>query len=328
MHVHLATSFLFALAAAAPAAQSAQIAAAPAPCKPGISFASLLAAVDVGSGDARLHIDKLYAICLPPPAAPSTSNYAYSPDEGGKLASSVKDDSGQTMATYVWYAENIGGLWELSQYKVLGGYDGSKPLAPGRYTLEFSADGVPFYRFPFAVAAADNDDPYQAPGKRFFIEGPWNEFADVFYQRNDPESSLQFSAWVQDRRTHPPLKTTPFTLTLLRLSDGTTLGAESGELKADRQWRKLDLDLHPPGNANEFLRAKALLAQDGAYRFDLRIGDTPYGSYPFTVAGGTIALQGRQLESAEPSTRIVDYIYGGRYRSWWLPRRGDAALSP
>ena len=327
MHAHLATSFLYALAAAAPAAPSAQIAAT-APCKPGISFASLLAAVDIGSGDARLHIDKLYAICLPPPAAPSTSNYGYSPDEGGKLASSVKDESGQVMATYVWYAENISGLWELSQYKVLGGYENTKPLVPGRYTLEFSADGVPFYRFPFAVAAADNDDPYQPPGKRYFIEGPWNEYGNLFYQRNDPESSLQFTAWVQDRRTHPPQQTTPFALTLVRVGDGKTLGSEQGELRTDRQWRKLDLDLHPPGNPNEFLKAKALLAQDGAYRFELRIADKPYGTYPFTVAGGTIALQGRQLESTEPTTRIVDYLYGGRYRSWWLPRRGDAALSP
>jgi len=326
MRSHLATSFLYALCATAPAA--AQDLKAPASCAPGVSFWSLLGAVDVGDTDARVHIDKLYAVCLPPPKAPSTSNYAYSPDEGGKLATQVKDANGQVLATYVWYAESIGGMWELSNYKVLGGYESTKPLAPGNYTLEFQADGAAFYRFPFAVAVADSNDPYAPPGKRYFVEGPWHEYGNLFYQRNDPESSLQFTTWVQDRTTHPPHSTTPFALTLVRVSDGKTLGTEKGELHADRQWRKLEIDVHRPGSANEFLKAKGVLQQDGDYRFDLRIGDKPYGSYAFTVAGGAIALQGRQLESTEPTLRIVDYLYGGRYRSWWLPRRGDAALSP
>ena len=126
MQAHLAASFLYALAATAPAAPTAQI-AAPSACKPGISFASLLANVDVGSGDARLRIDKLYAICLPPPAAPSASNYAYSPDDGGKLASSVKDESGQVMATYVRYADNISGKKKHNQNKKHNNNKNTKP---------------------------------------------------------------------------------------------------------------------------------------------------------------------------------------------------------
>src|SRR3954465_10815384 len=111
----LAASILFVSCGIASAAAQA---IAP-PCTPGVSFWSLLGAVDVGGTDARLHIDKLYAVCLPAPKASSNSNYAYSPDEGGKLATFVKDADGQTLATYVWYAESISGLWELSSYKVL-----------------------------------------------------------------------------------------------------------------------------------------------------------------------------------------------------------------
>jgi len=40
--------------------------------------------------------------------------------------------------------------------------------------------------------------------------------------------------------------------------------------------------------------------------------------------GGKIQLQGRQLENTEPVDRIVDYLYGGRYRSWWVPRADTA----
>src|SRR6185369_129909 len=47
-----------------------------APCTaPGISYWSLLGSVSVGYADGHLRIDKLYAVCLPPPKAPSDSNY-------------------------------------------------------------------------------------------------------------------------------------------------------------------------------------------------------------------------------------------------------------
>ena len=311
-------SLLFAWCANAGAEQN--IAAA---CTPGVSFWSLLGAVDVGRADGHLQIDKLYAVCLPAPHAPSSSNYAYSPDEGGKLTSVVKGADGQTVNTYVWYAENISGLWELSEYKVLGGV--AKALAPGGYTLEFQADGAPFYRFPFSVASAPSDDPYAPPGTRYFIDGPWSEYGNLFYQRNDPESSLRFTVWVQDRQTHPPGHNKPYAAQLLRVRDGKVIGREQGELNAEPQWRQLDVLLHPAaGDASAYLQAKELLREDGAYRLLLEIDGKPFGTYEFTVAGGKIQLQGRQRDGSEPMTRIVDYLSGGRYRSWWLPRQKTA----
>ncbi len=180
------TSFLIVLSVTAPATAENLSG----PCIAGVTFASLLGAVDVGAADPRLHIDKLYAVCLPESKTPSNSNYPYDPDGGGKLVSVVKDANGLALATYVWHAEKIGNLWELSDYKVLGGYESTKPLGAGNYTLEFAADGEPFYRFPFSIAVADNDDPYQPPGRRYFIDGFWREYANLYYQRNDPESSL------------------------------------------------------------------------------------------------------------------------------------------
>src|SRR6185436_13951238 len=111
------------------------------PCAaPGISFWKLLDAVRVGYGDGRLDIGKLYAVCLPTPAKQSTSNYPYDPDGGGKLTTVVKTGDGKVLNTFVWYAENISGLWELSRYKVIGGYESVKPLTAGNYVLEFAAD--------------------------------------------------------------------------------------------------------------------------------------------------------------------------------------------
>jgi hypothetical protein len=139
-------------------------------CAQGMSLWSLIEAVNIGYADGRLQLGKMYALCLPQPATPSNSNFAYSPDAGGKLTTLVKDSSGQALTTYVWSAENILGLWEMSDYKVLGGEDSIKPLSAGAYTLEFQLEGKTFYRLPFSVATVPSDDPYQSPGTRYFIE--------------------------------------------------------------------------------------------------------------------------------------------------------------
>jgi hypothetical protein len=294
------------------------------PCQPGISFASLLGAVNVGYADGRLRIDKLYAVCLPAPQAPSDSNYAYSPGQGGKLTTAVRAADGQIINTYVWSAENISGLWELSEYKVLGGV--VKPLSAGRYTLEFQADAAAFYRFPFAVTTAASDDPYQPPGTRYFIEGPWNEYGNIFYQRNDPESTLRFSVWVQDKTTHEQQRSIPYEAQLVRVRDGKLLGQDKAELRADPQWKTLDVYFQAAGgDASSHLKAGEVLREDGAYRVALNIDGKPYGVYTFTVSGGKIQLQGLQADGTDPHNRIVDYLYGGRYRSWWIPRSGSDA---
>lgn len=54
---------------------------------------------------------------------------------------------------------------------------------------------------------------------------------------------------------------------------------------------------------------------------DGRLGVKPYGKYPFTVKGGQIQLQGRQVRDAtDPMLYITDYLSGGRYTSWWIKR--------
>jgi hypothetical protein len=295
---------------------------------PGVSFWSLLGAVNVSYTGGYLQLGKLYAVCLPQPSTPSDSIYAYSPVGGGKLSTVLKDAQGQSLATYVWSAENISGLWEMSDYKVLGGEQSIKPLGAGSYSLEFQIEGKPFYRFPFSVAALPSDDPYQPPGTRYFIDGPWSAYGNLFYQRNDPQSSLRFTTWVEDRAGHPQEKSSPYIVELTSTRDGRVIARNQGELRANQQWRQLDVYFQLPGdNANTSMKAATLLAEDGGYRVSLRVNGQLRGIYSFTVSGGKIQLQGRQLERTAPIDRITDYLYGGRYRSWWLPREGAAEIA-
>ncbi|MGI9168362.1 MAG: hypothetical protein ACR2G5_18600 [Pyrinomonadaceae bacterium] len=299
------------------AAQTAQ-----APCTPGISFWKLLDAVSVGYNDGRLSVDKLYAVCLPTPAKQSSSNYPYDPDGGGKLSTVVKSADGKVLSTYVWYAESIGGLWELSRYKVVGGFPSIKPLSAGNYLLEFAADDKPFTRFPFSVVETKNDDPFQPAGTRYFIEGSWNEYGNLFYQRNDPQSSLTFTTWVQDKRGNQTKSSVPYDLKLVSLKDGKVLGEEAGMLRLEPRWLQAKLSFRPAGgDKNSYFKAADLLREDGKYAVRLNIDGKPYGEYPFVVKGGRIQFQGKQVrETTDPLVYIVDYLSGGRYSSWWIKR--------
>lgn len=292
-----------------------------APCIPGISFWNLLDSVSVGYVSGRLSIDRVYAPCLPAPAKQSTSNYAYDPDVGGKLTTVVKTADGKALNTYVWYASRIGGLWELSRYKVIGGHQEVKPLTAGSYVLEFAANDKPFYRFPFTVTEGKNEDPYQPAGARYFIEGAWNEYGNIFYQRNDPESVLKFTTWVQDKAGKQASTLTPYDLKLVSLKDGKAIAEDSGNFRLEPRWQKADLLLHHPGNKAAYFKAGELLRADGRYAFRFSVDGKPYGTYPFEVKGGRIQLQGKQIrEKTDPMIAIVDYLSGGRYTSWWIKR--------
>ncbi|HKO43422.1 MAG TPA: hypothetical protein VJU84_09035 [Pyrinomonadaceae bacterium] len=292
-----------------------------APCVPGISFWSLLDSVGVGYVSGRLSIDKVYAPCLPAPGKQSTSNYAYDPDVGGKLTTVVKTADGKVLNTYVWYASQIGSLWELSRYKIIGGHQSVQPLTAGSYMLEFAANDKPFYRFPFTISEGKNEDPYQPAGARYYIEGPWNEYGNIFYQRNDPESVLKFTTWVQDKAGKPATTLTPYDLKLVSLKDGKVIAEDSGNFRLAPRWQKADLLIHHPGNKAAYFKAGELLRADGRYAFRFSVDGKPYGTYPFEVKGGRIQLQGKQIrEKTDPMIAIVDYLSGGRYTSWWIKR--------
>jgi hypothetical protein len=290
-------------------------------CTPGISFWKLLDAVSVGYVDGRLNISKLYAVCLPAPAKPSSSNYPYDPDAGGKLTTVIKSADGKALGTYVWYAESIGGLWELSNYKVVGGPQAIKPLSAGNYSLEFAADDKLFYRFSFSVVEGKSDDPYQPAGPRYFIEGPWNHYGNIFYQRNDPQSTLRFTTWLQQKLGHDGKTSVAYDLKLINVKSGKVIGQDQSMLSLQPRWLQTDFFFQDSAaDKNSHLNAAALLGEDGKYVVRLNLDGKLYGEYPFVVKGGRIQFQGKQIrESTDAQDYIVDYLSGGRYSSWWIP---------
>jgi hypothetical protein len=292
------------------------------PCTPGISFMKLLESVNLSYVGARLNIGTLYALCLPKPAKQSGSPYQYDPDGGGRLTTAIKTADGKVLGTFVWYARDVTGLWEMSSYKVLGGAESLKPLTAGNYLLEFAVEEKPFCRFPFSVVEGKNDDPYQPAGTRYFIEGAWNEYGNIFYQRNDPQSALKFTTWLQQKSGHESKTLVPYDVKLVRLKDGRVIGQDTSALGLQPRWLKADFLFQlAGGEKGSYLKAADLLGEDGRYAFRLTVDGQPYGEYPFVVKGGRIQFQGKQIrENTDPRDYIVDTLSGGRYNSWWVKR--------
>ena len=204
---------------------------------------------------------------------------------------------------------------------MVGGYEAVKPLAPGNYLLEFAADDQVFQRFRFSVAAMKSDDPYQAAGSRYFIDGAWSDYGNLYYQRNDPQSSIVLTTWVQERSGRESKRSVPYEIKLIRSRTGQVLGEDAGTLRLEPRWLTATLNFRPGGDRSSFLKAAEVLGEDGAYRIRLVIDGKPHGEYPFMVKGGRIQHQGRQLrESTDPLDTITEHIAGGRYTSWWLRR--------
>jgi hypothetical protein len=162
-----------------------------------------------------------------------------------------------------------------------------------------------------------------SPGPRYFIEGAWNDYGNLFYQRNDPKSSLKFTTWLQDKTGGGAKKATPYETRLVRIPDDRLLAEDSGTLRLEPRWLKADFLLRPAGGSKgQFFQAAGILGQDGAYAIRLHLDGMLYGEYPFEVRDGRIQFQGRQVrEKTDPLLYILDHLYGGSVTSWRIERK-------
>lgn len=278
---------------------SARMASSQAPCAaPRVRVKTLLDGVEVGP-DGRLSLGRLYAVCLPDPARRAESNYAYNPYDGGKLSTVLKSSNGQALNTYVWYAEKIAGLWELSRYEVVGGHGAVKPLAPGSYVLEFAAEGRVFQRFPFSVSTAEGKDIYR-PQTVHLLDGPWGDYAELYFPK--PDRYTQLWVWLRDKENAGPQpRPVKYEMRLVREGDGKAIAGDAGALRLGPAWAGVKLSFNPEGApqrtsefpANEFLKA------DGVYRIELSLDGKPYGVYRVNVKGGRFQRDPAEARAAD-----------------------------
>jgi hypothetical protein len=262
----------------------------PANCKPSIDTASLLSGVDVSG---VLHINRLYARCLPMPAKKSATAYEYHPYDGGKFSTTLKNAAGQTINTFVWYGENILSLWEMSRYEIVGGSQALKKLEPGAYTLEFAVEDNVFERFPFTLSTRESGDQFK-PETLYILDGLWSTRALLYAPNVD--RFFQLIVWLRNSGASAGPKRTPvpFTLRLIRERDNKVIATEDqgSSLALTHKWESATLSFRRPDRAqtkdySEF-KLSEIVAVDGAYRIELSLDGKLYTTYKLQIKNGRI----------------------------------------
>ncbi|MFN7928447.1 MAG: hypothetical protein U0Y68_10955 [Blastocatellia bacterium] len=288
-------------------------------CTPMMRYGSILNNLQI-TREGYLMLGNMIATCLPPPARPSASNFPYNPDDGGKFSIVVKTAKGQPLTTYVWRVEKISSLWELRDYKVIGGQAAIKPLTPGDYVLEFALEDKPFYRFPFAVATKKSEDIYE-PGTIYLLNGAWEEYG--VFSPYKPDRYTQFVVWLRD--TGKPRTTAmPIEMKLLRKSDNHLMARTRPDnaVKLSAEWKRYVLSFNPVTddgqltNSGEF-HSSEILKTDGVYVVKLALDGKPYGEYELTVKGGQIQPQGRQMRDTANTLQQIEDVAN----AWYLKRK-------
>ncbi len=279
---------LFSLAVLLSPSVLAQGGTAAANCEPRVETASVLNSVGVNG---FLYIDKFYARCLPVPAKQARPRYH--PYNGGKFSTTLKNSSGQTVNTFVWYGDLITTIWEFERYEIVGGREALKQLEPGNYTLEYAIEDKVFQRFPFSLSTRASSDQFK-PGTIYVLDGQWSEFAQLYAPNVD--RFFQLIVWLRNEKdlAEPKQAPVPVAMRLIREKD-KQLVAESDEglkLNLTPTWRSVNLSFRRPNRAatkdtSEF-KLSEILAQEGRYRIELMLNGQPYREYKFNVKNGMI----------------------------------------
>jgi hypothetical protein len=180
-----------------------------------------------------------------------------------------------------------------------------QPLGAGDYVLEFLVEGTPFYRFPFTVEVAESDDPYN-PETRYYLEGPWDDYAYIYIPDNNPAAAPTFSIWLRDKEA--PLGRKTSRQMNVKIKRGRQVVAfwpmsdRSNPVDFPPYWERLDVGLRDDSSGG-FSAADIL--QDGTYEVVVTVDDQPFATYRYTASGGQIQHQDRQVRD---QTDPFEYI--------------------
>jgi hypothetical protein len=257
-------------------------------CQAQVDMGSLLNNISVNGG---LSVGRLYATCLPMPVKKSQTSYEYHPYDGGKFSSVLKSADGQTINTFVWYGEQITGLWELSRYEIVGGANSLKKLTNGNYTLEFALEDKVFQTFPFSVSTVESKDPYN-PKTVYLLDGMWQTYATLYAPKID--RFIQLNVWLRDPKNLGEFKPAPVQsgVRLIREKDKKVLAEGSEKIVLAYHWQSYPLHFRKPNfeqtkDYSEF-KLSEVTAIDGNYLIEFSLNGKPYSAYKLSVKNGRL----------------------------------------
>lgn len=205
----------------------------------------------------------------------------------------------------------------------------------GDYHLDILVDDRLIQRFPFVVRVQGSDDPYATTAGLYQLDGPWADYAYLF----TPTEGGYLTWYFYDR--HQEMEQTDVTYLLVaELYRNGQFVATTGNktISARQQWKRHELSFSIPGddaaNTTDLTTSTGFTLDkmtDGNYElrvtyYDVNAYDrqgkkvpiaNPMGRkedrYRFTVQGGKIQPQDRQVREAHEG---LQFIEGGRDQFW------------
>lgn len=194
---------------------------------------------------------------------------------------------------------------------------------PGTFTLEFYLDKNLIYKFPFSISklpGVKDADPLD----NWFLDGPWERYAYLFYLGGNPDMTLRFNTWLRNKERKPRKEVKVLGVIL---KDGAPIAKTSEQpqkLTLTPEWQHFEFDIGKSVRDNSGkvtftpVKAKDFLGTPGEYQLLLTIDNQLYGTYAFTVTkDGTFRLLPRQTKDYTPEEQR---IYAGK-GTVWLERK-------
>ncbi len=275
---------------------------------PALLYSDLLEATQsqVMWRDGHLQIDgTIRALFLPKFEDPSNS-YAYNNSTGARLAHQLKTADGTLIETNFYSGQRLKNpFWMLHP-----GVPNDHSFGTGEHLLEYFLEGKLFYRFPFTVRVQQGGDEYN-PDNRYFLDGPWADWAYIYVANNNPGSSAQFSIWLRDDQASPG-NWGEHHFSVSFKHNGTLIGEWPGEGVESPYQLKPWYDRYGMNirGVNGSIYSGDLL-KDGTYDVVVTQDGQSYATYQYEVAGGKFQHQAEQIrESTDP----LVYVDGGGER--------------
>lgn len=213
--------------------------------------------------------------------------------------------------------------YEILGYELVKGKNNDLGLVldqPGRYELAFYTGEKKFYSFDFDLAIKTGGDVYN-PTKLRLLNGDWSQYASLSKSSKEAHGKWEFKIFV--RSDDGSLKQSKGQVRFTRDADKKLVAVGMSSYRREPSWTKQTMVLKKPGkkNANgEYYSNTDLLAnseplKDGSYTLKFLQDGKVYGFYKFSVSGGVIQPQGRQIRGSDP----LHFIEGGG-KTHWIPK--------
>ncbi len=287
--------------------------------RPAVVYSTLLNGMKFEYEMGRMKIERLR--CVHFPDADGSGGFEYNPADGGKFETKITHlQTGLVYAEMKWYGKKeVEPYWSFERYDVNAE---TQPTAKdgwmefktaGEYKMEFFLDGDVFWVFPFSISKLEGL-PDVDPIEKYFLEGPWNDYAQLFFLGGRSEANLKFIVWLQNKDRRPRKDAT---IQLVLTKDGSLVGSSSFDAEKVTlfpAWQRFELPVAKivrdtsGAESRLAIRAEEILRQPGNYTFVLTMNGEMYGIYPFIVKDGHVQwIREQDPEEAKKS----QLLYGG-----------------